>query len=66
MDIQDSRVLVEEDIKNMQTVLLQFNKQRESAGWDPVKVDSISIGLDFVGQEDGWVKSQIKPMVNVA
>ena len=42
----------------------QFNKQ-ENAGWDPVKVDSISIGLDFVGQEDGWVKSQIKPMVNV-
>ena len=65
MDIQVLTVLVMEDIKNMQTVLITINNQRESAGWDPVKVDSISIGLDFAGQEDGWVKSQTKLMENV-
>ncbi len=31
----------------------QYNKQREAAGWDPVKVDSISIGLDFCKR--GWM-----------
>ena len=32
----------------------QYNKQREGVGWDPVKVDSISIGLDFC-KTGGWM-----------
>ena len=32
----------------------QINKQREGKGWDPVKVDSISMGLDFC-RTGGWM-----------
>ena len=32
----------------------QINNQREGMGWDPVKVDSISIGLDFC-RTGGWM-----------